>query len=151
MHPFDDGKGGIAHAPIIRLEGGAYLSFVTQETDVGEYGTEITYTKPPARRVGTKPLRGKNSVVCPHCQTHTEQVAVDANTRLCTSCGETFKKATAPGLEKLNEYQTAVLMEPITVSELARMIQRVQSDVKDGRPIDDAMAAEAARQFSKKQ
>ena len=46
-NPFDDGRGGIAHDPVIKLEGGACLSFVTVETEVGEYGTDIIYTKPP--------------------------------------------------------------------------------------------------------
>lgn len=45
MNPSDDGRGGTAYSPVIRLEGGAKLRFVTQETETGEYGTEIVYHK----------------------------------------------------------------------------------------------------------
>lgn len=48
MRPFDDGKGGKAHAPIIRFADGSFIEFTTEETEVGEYGTSIDYRKPRA-------------------------------------------------------------------------------------------------------
>lgn len=39
--PFDDGRGGIAHDPVILLDDGSRLRFVVEETDVGEYGVWI--------------------------------------------------------------------------------------------------------------
>lgn len=45
MNPFDDGKGGTAHAPVLELDNGAQLHFVTEETEMGEYGTSIAYRK----------------------------------------------------------------------------------------------------------
>ncbi len=44
-----DGRGGTCHAPIITFTDGATISFMTEETELGEYGTDIVYTKPPPR------------------------------------------------------------------------------------------------------
>lgn len=42
----------LAHQPVITLDNGARLLFITDETDFGEYGTTIVYAKPrkPAAR-----------------------------------------------------------------------------------------------------
>ncbi len=45
MQPFDDGCGGKAFDPVIRFTYGSLITFFTQETDVGEYGTDIVYRK----------------------------------------------------------------------------------------------------------
>jgi len=52
MNPFPDGRGGTAHGPVITFEDGSRISFYTEETDTGEYGTSIVYTpaKSPRRR-----------------------------------------------------------------------------------------------------
>lgn len=41
MNPFADGRGGTAHDPRITLDDGRVLMFVTEETDVGEYGVAL--------------------------------------------------------------------------------------------------------------
>jgi len=46
MNPFDDLRGGTAHNPVFVLDNGARLRFLTEETDTGDYGTEIVYHKP---------------------------------------------------------------------------------------------------------
>ena len=38
---FDDGRGRVAHNPSITLDDGSNLYFVTEETEVGEYGVFI--------------------------------------------------------------------------------------------------------------
>jgi hypothetical protein len=43
--PFDDGRGGIAHDPLIIFTDGSALAFMTQETDVGDYGVLPVYQK----------------------------------------------------------------------------------------------------------
>jgi len=51
MRPFDsrmDNK--TAYDPLITLDNGAQLTFTTQETDTGEYGTAISYHPKPKRR-----------------------------------------------------------------------------------------------------
>lgn len=52
MTPTDDGKGGTAHLPRIRLDNGALLTFTTEETEHGWYGTSIDYH--PAKRKVSK-------------------------------------------------------------------------------------------------
>lgn len=39
--PFDNGRGGTAHKPSITLNDGTTLLFITEETDVADYGTFI--------------------------------------------------------------------------------------------------------------
>lgn len=53
MRAFDDGKGdrGKAHAPVIRFTDGTCITFYTQETETGEYGTGITYHKKTRTRL----------------------------------------------------------------------------------------------------
>jgi hypothetical protein len=41
LNKFKDGKGGWATNPVLTLDNGLKVSFVVQETDVGEYGIEI--------------------------------------------------------------------------------------------------------------
>ncbi len=43
-HPFDDGRGGTAHDPVIYFTDGSSLSFLAEETEVGEYGIRPIYT-----------------------------------------------------------------------------------------------------------
>lgn len=50
MRPFNDGKGGVAHDPVFVLDNGARVRFLTQETEVGEYGVEPLYDKPHKAR-----------------------------------------------------------------------------------------------------
>jgi hypothetical protein len=49
MRPFDSGghayKREKAFDPIITFDDGSSITFSTQETEVGEYGTDITYYK----------------------------------------------------------------------------------------------------------
>ena len=45
LRPFDDGKGGTAHDPVIGFTDGSKIAFVTEETEVGAYGTTIIYRK----------------------------------------------------------------------------------------------------------
>lgn len=47
MNPFDDGQGRKAHDPRIWFTDGSSIAFTTEETEVGEYGTNISYS--PAR------------------------------------------------------------------------------------------------------
>lgn len=52
FRPFNatpDGKGGTAHNPRITLDNGRELFFLTEETEVGEYGTMICITDPVPR------------------------------------------------------------------------------------------------------
>lgn len=44
-HPFDDCRGGTAHKPEITLDNGATIEFLTEETDTGDYGTDIIYLR----------------------------------------------------------------------------------------------------------
>lgn len=44
----DNGRGGVAHNPIIRFTDGSSITFCTEETEVGEYGVEIVYRRPDA-------------------------------------------------------------------------------------------------------
>lgn len=39
--PFQDGRGGTAHWPIIWLDDGSFLSFEVEETDTGDYGIRV--------------------------------------------------------------------------------------------------------------
>lgn len=39
--PFSDGKGGMAHNPVIKLDNGREIYFLVEETEVGEYGVSI--------------------------------------------------------------------------------------------------------------
>ena len=52
LNPFPDGRGGKAYRPHIVLEDGTIISFVVQETDVGEYGVEPIILK---KAKGTQP------------------------------------------------------------------------------------------------
>jgi predicted amidophosphoribosyltransferase len=45
----------------------------------------------PKKPIGSLPLRGKNSKLCPYCDAHTEQIATDIKTRLCLSCSNPFR------------------------------------------------------------
>jgi hypothetical protein len=38
---FPDGRGGRASKPVLTLDNGRRVFFITEETDVGEYGTRI--------------------------------------------------------------------------------------------------------------
>ena len=49
LRPFDNGEGKLAYDPIITLDNGLTLHFVTQETQVGEYGVSIYVNDPIAR------------------------------------------------------------------------------------------------------
>jgi hypothetical protein len=42
FRPFDDGRGGTAHNPVLTLDNGRRVTFTTEETEVGEYGTLIS-------------------------------------------------------------------------------------------------------------
>jgi hypothetical protein len=42
--PFDDGMGGKATNPILILDNGRHIYFLTQETEIGEYGVELCIT-----------------------------------------------------------------------------------------------------------
>lgn len=49
MRPFDmslEFKGAKATDPAITFTDGSYITFTTQETGTGEYGTHINYHKP---------------------------------------------------------------------------------------------------------
>jgi hypothetical protein len=53
MNPFprglhEESRRGIAHNPVIWFTDGSRIEFSTEETEVGEYGTAISYAK--ARR-----------------------------------------------------------------------------------------------------
>lgn len=48
MGPFDgwpDDDHKVCHSPIITFTDGSSIRFVTEETDLGEYGTDIVYSK----------------------------------------------------------------------------------------------------------
>ena len=49
VYTFDDGRGGVAHAPKLVFDDGSELDFVVEETDVGRYGICPVYW-PPKRR-----------------------------------------------------------------------------------------------------
>jgi hypothetical protein len=51
-NPEDDGKGGTFHRPAITFTDGSSIRFVTEETEVGDYGTEIVYHRPPKKAGG---------------------------------------------------------------------------------------------------
>lgn len=44
-----DRRGGKAHRPVIRFTDGSSISFTTQETDGGWYGTSINYRRKPKK------------------------------------------------------------------------------------------------------
>lgn len=50
MNPFkagsDENPRMLAHAPRIHFSDGSWIYFHTEETEVGEYGTDIGYAKP---------------------------------------------------------------------------------------------------------
>lgn len=51
LHPFPDGRGGIAHDPVFILENGGEIQFSVEETETGEYGVLPVYrTKKAAAR-----------------------------------------------------------------------------------------------------
>lgn len=41
FRPARDGRGGFFDDPVLILDNGTRIGFLTQETDVGEYGTRI--------------------------------------------------------------------------------------------------------------
>ncbi len=43
--PFDDGRGGTAHDPVLMLDNGVRLAFVVMETE-SDYGVDIVARKP---------------------------------------------------------------------------------------------------------
>jgi hypothetical protein len=45
MNTFPNGRGGYASAPVIYFTDGSSISFETQETERGYYGTKIDYQK----------------------------------------------------------------------------------------------------------
>jgi len=50
-HPFESREhpelgSQVAHFPVLTLDNGARLTFATEETEVGEYGTAIIYHAP---------------------------------------------------------------------------------------------------------
>ena len=45
MNPWDSGKGNQAHSPVIHFTDGSSIRFVTEETEIGEYGTAVVYQK----------------------------------------------------------------------------------------------------------
>lgn len=53
MNPFEKydkentGRAGIAHDPTIHFTDGSSICFMTEETEVGSYGTRIIYRKKP--------------------------------------------------------------------------------------------------------
>ena len=55
MNPTPDGRGGVCHGPRIFFTNGTSIAFMTEETDHGEYGTDIIYTP-----------RGNNKSRWPH-------------------------------------------------------------------------------------
>lgn len=46
LHPFSDGRGKTAYAPVITLEDGSRLHFHVQETEGGAYGVRIDRNVP---------------------------------------------------------------------------------------------------------
>lgn len=50
LNPFSDGRGSIAHDPVITLDNGAKLAFQTEETDDLDYGVNIIYIPPTKKR-----------------------------------------------------------------------------------------------------
>lgn len=49
MQPCPDGRGGTYHTPVITFTDGSSIKFSTEETEVGVYGTDISYRPPPRR------------------------------------------------------------------------------------------------------
>lgn len=59
MRPFEAGEPtrmGMAHDPIIIFTDGSHIWFTTEETEVGEYGTSISYA-PGKRRAAIPPTK----------------------------------------------------------------------------------------------
>lgn len=54
MRVFDDGRGCVAHNPMIRFTDGSFIFFVTEETESGEYGTDVVYVKATKATKATK-------------------------------------------------------------------------------------------------
>lgn len=53
MRRFSTGRtsyGTVAHDPVITFDNGAVIYFTTEETEIGEYGTAITYVPPPPKK-----------------------------------------------------------------------------------------------------
>lgn len=48
--PFEDGRGGTTYNPVLHFEDGSILTFVAEETDVGEYGVRPVYVPSTKRR-----------------------------------------------------------------------------------------------------
>lgn len=42
LNPFPSGRGESAYMPVIEFDDGTKITFYTQETEVGEYGTDIS-------------------------------------------------------------------------------------------------------------
>lgn len=53
FRPFPDGQGRTAHNPILTLDNGRKVWFVTEETDVGEYGVTVCISAAPAKKAAT--------------------------------------------------------------------------------------------------
>lgn len=53
---FSDQRGGTAHDPVIVLDDGSFLTFITEETETGDYGVFILRHKP-----AVKPRKPKRS------------------------------------------------------------------------------------------
>jgi hypothetical protein len=49
FRPFDDGKGGKAHDPVITLDNGRRVFFITEESESGDYGTKMLISDPRAK------------------------------------------------------------------------------------------------------
>ena len=49
FRPFPNGAGVTAHDPILTLDNGRKLYFITEETETGDYGVKICITDPPKR------------------------------------------------------------------------------------------------------
>lgn len=47
MNPFRDGRGSTAHDPRIVFTDGSSVTFLAEETDVAQYGTDICYHPAP--------------------------------------------------------------------------------------------------------
>jgi hypothetical protein len=73
LQPFDDRCGGTAHDPILTLDNGRKVWFVTEETDTGDYGVAICISA--ARKRGAKTRR----VEVAETQRKTACVEVDFN------------------------------------------------------------------------
>jgi len=51
LNPFSDGRTprSIAHSPVLVLDDGRRLYFITTETEIGEYGINMFATKKPRK------------------------------------------------------------------------------------------------------